>query len=274
MNQSTLTVWQMAVLSTMLASGQALAANGFELAQANGCFVCHQAETRRVGPSFSDIAKKYASKKDAAAQISAYIVEGTGPNGLGWQAEKKAMLPHMPANATVTPENGAILAQWVLTEASKATDKTKFVTDRISVTGMVKQPLEFTLDDLQKLPVLQVKMIPHGGSRPDGKPPVPVIVKGVLLRDILEKAELQTTSPYDVRKSAILITASDGYRIIFSWPEVFYSPIGEGAILFFEKDGKPLADDEGKIALGSLRDNGNFRYAKWVRTIEVRAISD
>jgi len=274
MDKSTLTGWQAAILAMALASGQALAADGFDLAQANGCFVCHQAEIQRVGPTFTDIAKKYAGKKDAVAELATYIVKGTGPNGLGWQAEKKAMLPHMPANVTVTPEDGQILAQWVLTEASKATDKTKFVTDRISVTGRVKQPLELTLDDLQKLPVLQVKMMPHGGNRADGKPPVPVIVKGVLLKDILEKAEFQASSPYDVRKSAILVTASDGYRILFSWPEVFYSPIGEGAILFFEKDGKPLADDEGKIALGSLRDNGNFRYAKWVRTIEVRAISD
>ena len=271
MNKST----QITILAMMLASGQTLATDGFTLAQANGCFVCHQATIQRVGPSFSDIEKKYAGKKkDAVTQLAATIVKGTAPDGLGWQAEKKAMLPHMPANITVTPENGLILAQWVLNEAGKATDKTKFVTDRISVTGIVRQPLEFTLKDLQKLPVLQMKMTPHGGSRPDAKPPVPVIVKGVLLRDILEKADVQTTSPYDVKKSAILVTASDGYRVIFSWPEIFHSPIGEGAILYFEKDGKPLADDEGKIALGSIRDNGNYRYAKWVKTIEVRTIAD
>jgi len=251
----------------------ALAADGFELAQANGCFVCHQATTKRIGPSFSDIAKKYAVNKNAVTpQLATYIVKGTGPDGLGWQAEDKAMLPYMPANTTVTPKNGLTLAKWVLAEADKATDKTKFVTNGISVIGKVKQPLELSIDDLQTLPVMQMKMTPHGASGKDK--PVPVVVRGVLLRDILEKATVQTASPYDVKKSAILVTASDGYRVVFSWPEVFQSPIGEGAILFFEKDGKPLADDEGRIALGSLRDNGNYRYVKWAKSIEVRTIAD
>lgn len=273
MNESILKSWlKAAALATILVSGLAFAADGFELAQANGCFVCHQAMTKRMGPSFDDIAKKYAGKKDVVDQIAATIVKGTGPNGLGWQAEDKATLPYMPPNITVTPENGQILAKWALTEAGKATDKSKFVTSKISVTGQVKQPLELSLDDLRKLPVLQMKMMPHGGLS-KGKP-APVIVKGVLLRDILEKAAVQTATPYDVKKSAILVTASDGYRVVFSWPEVFHSPIGEGAILYFEMDGKPLSDNEGRIALGSLRDNGNYRYARWVSSIEVRTIAD
>jgi|GEM_PF-387774 len=274
MNESTLKNWRLkiTVLAMILGSGQVLAADGFELAQTNGCFVCHQATTKRIGPSFSDIAKKYAGNKNAATQLSTYIVKGTEPNGSGWQAEDKATLPHMPANTAVTPQNGLILAKWVLNEAGKATDKAKFVTNKVSVIGQVKQPLELSIDDLQKFPALQVKMMPHGSLSKEK--PVPILVKGVLLRDILEKATIQTDSPYDVKKSAILITASDGYRIIFSWPEVFYSPIGEGVMLFFEKDGKPLADDEGRIALGSLRDNGNYRYMKWVKSIEVRTIAD
>jgi cytochrome c551/c552 len=273
MNKSALANWlKITVLAAILASGQALAADGFKLAQDNGCFVCHQPTDKRTGPSFSDIAKKYAGKKGAAARISTHIVKGTGPDGMGWQAEDKAMLPFMPPNAAVTPKNGLTLAKWVLAEAGKATDKAKFATDKVSVTGQVRQPLELNIDNLQKLPVLQMKMIPHGVR--SNEKPAPVIVRGVLIRDILEKAVIQTASPYDVKKSAILVTASDGYRVIFSWAEVFHSPIGEGAMLFFEKDGKPLGDDEGKIALASLRDNNNIRYTKWVKSIEVRTIAD
>ncbi|MCL2021186.1 MAG: hypothetical protein FWG81_03570 [Betaproteobacteria bacterium] len=263
---------RIAALALTLASGQALAADGFELAQTNGCFVCHQAATQRIGPSFSDIAAKYAGKKDAARQLSRYIVKGTGPAGLGWQAEDKAMLPHMPGNSAVTLKNSLILAQWVLTEAGMATDKTRFVTHKISVTGQVRQPLELSIEDLQQLPVLQMKMIPPG-SHSEEKP-VPIIVRGVLLRDILEKAAIQAASPHDAKKSAILVTASDGYRVVFSWSEVFNSPIGEGAMLFFARDGKPLTDDEGRIALASLRDNSHSRYAKWVSMIEVRTLAD
>ncbi|MCL2589733.1 MAG: molybdopterin-dependent oxidoreductase [Betaproteobacteria bacterium] len=273
MNESTLTNWlKTTALAMIFVSGQVLAVDGFELAQTNGCFICHQATSKRVGPAFSDIAKKYAGEANAVALLAAHIVKGTGPTGFGWQAEGRAELPFMPPNTGVTPENGLVLAKWILTEASKPTDNAKFVTSKISVTGQVKQPLELNVDDLQKLPVLQMKMVVRG-HLPNEKPTT-VIIKGVMLRDVLEKAALQTASPFDVKKSVIIVSASDGYRVVFSWPEVLFSPIGEGAILFFERDGKPLADDEGKIALTSLRDNGGIRFTKWVKSIEVRTITD
>jgi len=73
----------------------------------------------------------------------------------------------------------------------------------------------------------------------------------------------------------VIASATDGYKVVFSWSEIFNSPVGEGVIVFFEKDGKPLADDEGRIALISSRDlRTGPRHVKWLSGIEVRKIVD
>jgi hypothetical protein len=97
----------------------------------------------------------------------------------------------------------------------------------------------------------------------------------VRLTDILEKAEILTLGHNDVKKMAIIATASDGYKVVFSWSEIFNSPVGEGVMVFFEKNGLPLADDEGRIALVSSKDTRTGpRHVKWLQDIEVRKIVD
>jgi hypothetical protein len=50
---------------------------------------------------------------------------------------------------------------------------------------------------------------------------------------------------------------------------------GDGALVIYERDGAPLADDEGKIALVSLKDTRpGPRHVKWLQSIELRALGD
>ncbi len=53
----------------------------------------------------------------------------------------------------------------------------------------------------------------------------------------------------DLRRSYVVATASDGYEVVFSWAELFVSPIGDTVVVAYERDGGPLGDDEGRIAL-------------------------
>lgn len=77
------------------------------LAKAKNCMACHAVEKKLVGPSFKDVAAKYASQKDATDKLAAKIVKGGG--GV-W-----GPLP-MPANATVSEADAKALAAWVLTQ--------------------------------------------------------------------------------------------------------------------------------------------------------------
>ena len=76
-------------LAAGLASGAVLAQSGPEVLKAKGCLNCHDAEKKKVGPSFKDIAAK--RKKEDAGAIVAKIKDGKGhPKSAASEAELKA----------------------------------------------------------------------------------------------------------------------------------------------------------------------------------------
>ena len=98
---------------------------------------------------------------------------------------------------------------------------------------------------------------------------------GCLLRDVLDRAKPVEKQRMDLRKSIVVITAADGYRAIFSWAELYLSPIGDGALVVYERDGQPLTANEGPLALVSLKDTRpGPRHVKWLSSIELRLIAD
>ncbi len=75
------------------------------LATAKNCMACHAAEKKLVGPSYKDVATKYAGQKDAVDKLAVKIIKG----GAGvWGA-----VP-MPANTQVSEAESKKLAAWVL----------------------------------------------------------------------------------------------------------------------------------------------------------------
>ncbi|MDH1700443.1 c-type cytochrome [Comamonas terrigena] len=76
------------------------------LAQSKNCMACHAVDKKLVGPSYKDVAGKYAGQKDAADKLAAKIVKG----GSGvW-----GPVP-MPANTQVSEADAKKLAAWILT---------------------------------------------------------------------------------------------------------------------------------------------------------------
>jgi len=60
---------------------------------------------------------------------------------------------------------------------------------------------------------------------------------------------------------------------VFSWAELFVSPIGDSVVVVYERDGAPLPDNEGRIALIAATDRGPARHVKWLRSLIVRTAS-
>jgi cytochrome c len=88
---------------TGLASAPAIASE--ELAKSKGCLNCHALDQKRVGPSYKEVAAKYAGQADAAAKLAAKIK--SGGSGVWGQ------MP-MPPNPQLSDEDAKKLAQWVL----------------------------------------------------------------------------------------------------------------------------------------------------------------
>lgn len=75
-----------------------------ELAQKKNCLACHAIDKKVVGPSYKEVAAKYAGDKTAAAKLAEKIQKG----GVGTWGQ----VP-MPPNQ-VTPDEAKTLAAWVL----------------------------------------------------------------------------------------------------------------------------------------------------------------
>jgi hypothetical protein len=90
------------------------------------------------------------------------------------------------------------------------------------------------------------------------------------LRDVLAAAKPVEGKPHELRKSYVVAGASDGYEVVFSWAELFISPVGDNVYVVYERDGAPLSDDEGRIALVVLTDARPVRHVKWLSTLMLR----
>ncbi len=90
-------------LTALLSAGSAMA--DMKLAQEKNCMACHAVDKTMVGPSYKDVAAKYAGQGDAVDKLAVKVMKG----GSGvW-----GPVP-MPANGQVNEADAKKLVAWVL----------------------------------------------------------------------------------------------------------------------------------------------------------------
>jgi cytochrome c len=100
-------VLALASAGAVLTSASLPAAASDALAKKHNCFACHQVDKKVVGPSYKEVAAKYASDKAAQAKLADKVKKG----GVGvW-----GQVP-MPPNATVPDADVQALVKWILTQ--------------------------------------------------------------------------------------------------------------------------------------------------------------
>ena len=94
---------------TPRAAAASPAAAALALAQKNNCMVCHNVDTKIVGPAFRDVAAKHGARADAESYLAGKIKSG----GQGiWGA--------IPMPAQTLPDGDAkLIAQWLAAGAKK-----------------------------------------------------------------------------------------------------------------------------------------------------------
>jgi len=80
------------------------------LARSRNCVACHALEGKRIGPSYKEIATRYAGQIGVAPKLAEKIAKGS--RGAWVRELGKELL--MPPNATVKPEEATKLANWIL----------------------------------------------------------------------------------------------------------------------------------------------------------------
>ena len=85
-----------AAAAGILAAGSGFAQSGADIAKDKGCMTCHEADKKKVGPSFKETAAKYKGDKAAAGTLAAKLKEGKGhPKAEASDAELKAALQYV-----------------------------------------------------------------------------------------------------------------------------------------------------------------------------------
>jgi hypothetical protein len=146
--------------------------------------------------------------------------------------------------------------------------------ETLALTGAVVHPKTLSVADLERFPSHQIgefEMICESGANLGKRENL----RGVRLRDLLLDAELKALTPKHFRQMAIIARATDDYIAVFSWAELFNSAVGDQVIVYFSKDGRPLDDAEGRIALISTTDTRTGpRHVRWLNEIEVRPLGN
>ena len=77
---------------------------------------------------------------------------------------------------------------------------------------------------------------------------------GVRLRDLLAQPGTDPAADRGARDTIVEAVASDGYRALFSWGELYNAPAGERSVVVLEADGRALDAHQGPLALRALDD--------------------
>jgi cytochrome c len=92
-------------LGLVLLAGSPAVRADLALATKSGCTICHQMDTKIIGPAYKDVAAKYRGDAAAPAMLEAKVKNG----GVGTWGQ----IP-MPPNVAVDPETIKVLVTWIL----------------------------------------------------------------------------------------------------------------------------------------------------------------
>ena len=145
-------------------------------------------------------------------------------------------------------------------------------TSGFTVKGLVKNELTISISDLERDKQEELHDVVVRNQRGEQKR-IAKSMKGILLKSILARAEIHAEKPKEYSGIYIVLIASDGYKNVYSWPELFNTDIGNHIYIVTSEDGQSMDQLPGRIQVMSLGDfhSGN-RNLRGLTRIEVRKV--
>jgi hypothetical protein len=136
------------------------------------------------------------------------------------------------------------------------------------VGGWVRQPLRLDAAALQARGPRQVDfqvLCTFDGAHGDS-----LWLQAVPLALLIDEAVPAFEHRTDFKRVAIVAESAEGYRALFSWNELFNSPVGAGVMVAFAPPGVPADAHRGDFALISRHDlHTGPRYVRQLAFVEV-----
>lgn len=137
---------------------------------------------------------------------------------------------------------------------------------------LIKSPISETEISFQELKKFQIhnldslRIYNHAGTYKSTLKGI----KGVLLKDVLKNIKFGEESPKVLSEYYLVCRATDGFKVVFSWNEVFNNPSGDAVFLMTEVNGSETITQPEGISVISAQDIATGRrYVKQLETIEI-----
>lgn len=146
------------------------------------------------------------------------------------------------------------------------------VSKTISITGNIAKPLSINFSDLKNYASQTIDSLVILNHQQEYKSTLKKL-KGVLLKDVLSKADFTVNSPKVLSEFYIVCVADDGYKVVFSWNEIFNSPTGDKALILTEINGNAtISQKEGIILVTPADKATGRRYVKNLSKITIHQV--
>jgi hypothetical protein len=143
-------------------------------------------------------------------------------------------------------------------------------TSSIIINGRVKSPKTFTADAIRQYKIYNVGDVEITNHKGEVKGTAKEL-SGILLRDLLQSIEPDAESPKALSEYYFTCIASDGYKVVFSWNELFNTATGNTVYIVTSKDHKSIeALDESILLISTADVRTGRRYVKNLQSIIVR----
>lgn len=130
------------------------------------------------------------------------------------------------------------------------------------------------------LPLEAIRDLPHrelGATRVDCFSGRPVTAfghcRGVRLLDLLDLTGFAATPRSQQKRCVVVAAGGDGYQALFSWAELYNAEGGDQVLVIYERDGLPLDEHLGSLALLAAGDRHlGPRHLRRLESITVRRL--
>lgn len=131
-------------------------------------------------------------------------------------------------------------------------------TEKFTIEGKVKNSIVFSLSQAGEYAATAVDSIIIYNHLMQPRRTIKSL-KGILLRDIIDKAVIDISLPRLLSEIYITCIGSDGYKVVFSWNELYNTDIGKQVMVITAADGKPAGEGIDRIAIISAADKATGR---------------
>jgi len=145
-----------------------------------------------------------------------------------------------------------LLVLFLFFSSAALAQETVTQTRQFKITGKVKTESVITMDSLNSYPLKEIgniKVTDHTGAfkHQDDQ------LKGVLLKDILNHSTWLLT-PKLFSSMYFTCVGIDGYKVVYSWNELFNTPVGDNVYIVMEKNGIKADKLTSSIQMTSMLD--------------------